>query len=444
MQDFLPPVTYNAVMIRADERPFLDAALARPDADAPRLVSADFLEQSDDPADAARGELMRIQIAIARAPDASDAGVAVLKDRERELHFRYDEEWTAPFRGFLTGVVFRRGIPDVVSLSAAEFLDRGDELFERLPVRHVHLTDAAEQMPRLVQCPHLAAVRELDLSCGDLGNGGVNLLLRSAFLKHVESLDLGFNGIDDDGVRAIAESSALPSLRELALNDNGQVTSEGVRALAESPFVAGLRSLDLSGNDVNEHGVRAVVASRSLIGLESLKLAGNHIGDAGVVALAASPLFARLLKHTPHLDLRKNTIGPAGAMALAGCPEMISAASLDLTGNYLGDRGFAGLVASRHFGRLRVLRVGQNQITNAGVTNARPALARLCRQLRTLDLSGNRLTAAGIVAMKESGGESGVVLDMTGNIHPLPPLPVGEVLNEFDALKRRVTHPAEG
>src|SRR5436190_2198494 len=112
-------------MIRADERPFLDAALARPDADAPRLMYADFLEQSDDPADAARGELMRIQIAIARAADASAAGVAQLKDRERELCQHFYDAWTAPFRGFLTGIVFRRGIPDVVSLTAAEFLERG-------------------------------------------------------------------------------------------------------------------------------------------------------------------------------------------------------------------------------------------------------------------------------------------------------------------------------
>ena len=249
------------------------------------------------------------------------------------------------------------------------------------------------------------------------------------------------------GVKALVGSSALPSLRELALNDNGQITSDGVRAVAESPFVGGLRSLDLSGNDVNDHGVRAIIDSRSLLGLQSLKLAGNHIGDAGVVALTASPLLPRLLKHDARLDLRRNTIGPAGAVALAACPEMIAAVALDLTGNYLGDRGFAGLVASRHFGRVRVLRVGHNQITNGGVLNARPALTRLCRQLRVLDLSENRLTAPGIVAVNEARGESDVVIDVTGNVHPIPPMPVGEslptVLREIDALKRRVSHPAD-
>lgn len=432
---------YNSGMIRADERPFLDAVLARPDADAPRLVYADFLEQGDDPADAARGELMRVQIASARATDAGT--LAHLLDRERELHERFYEAWTAPLRGFVTGVVFRRGIPDVVSVAAQEFLDRGDELFERLPVRHVHLTDAAAHMPALVTCPHLAHVSELNLSCNDLGNGGVNVLVRSTHLKHVECLDLGFNGLDDDGVKVLAEATALPALRELALNDNGQVTSDGARAVAESPFLAGLRSLDLSGNDVNEHGVRSLAASRSLGALEALKLAGNHIGDAGVVALVASPLFARCLKRDSRLDLRKNTIGPAGAIALAGTADVLAATSLDLTGNYLGDRGFAGLVASRHFGRLRVLRLGQNQITNTGVTNAKPALARLCRQLRTLDLSGNRLTLGGIAAVAEAKGDSPVEVDVSGNVHPVPPLPVGEVLSELDLLKRRVAHPSD-
>jgi uncharacterized protein (TIGR02996 family) len=428
-------------MIRADERPFLDAVLARPDADAPRLVYADFLEQSGTPADAARGELLRVQLAAAHAADPTT--VAVLKNRERELHERHYESWTAALRGFVSGVVFRRGIPDVVSIPAAEFIDRGDELFELLPVRHVHLTNAAECLLRLVHCPHLGRVRELNLSCNDLGNGGVHVLVRSAHLKHVGALDLGFNGLDDDGVKALAAASGLPALRELALNDNGQVTSEGVRAVAESPFLGGLRSLDLSGNDVNDLGVRALAASRCLPALESVKLAGNHIGDAGVVALAASPLLARCLKHDTRLDLRKNTIGPAGALALAGSDAMIAATALDLTDNYLGDRGFAGLVASRHFGRLRVLRLAQNQITTAGVRSGAAALARLCRQLRTLDLSGNRLTAAGIAAVADAKGESPLAVDVSGNVHPVPPLLLLEVMNELDALKRRVNHPSD-
>jgi uncharacterized protein (TIGR02996 family) len=427
-------------MFRADERPFLDAALARPQDDGPRLVYADFLEQTGDPADAARGELVRVQLALARNPDDP-----ALHNLQADLLQRHYAAWTAPLRGFVGGVEFRRGLPDVVSVEAVEFLDRGDELFRTLPVRRVQFLNAAPVMPLLAQCPFLAHVRELDLCWNDLGNGGVHLLARSPHLKRVESLDLSFNGLDDAGVTLLAESSALPSLRELALNDNGPITSAGVRALAESPFVAGLRSLDLTGNDVGEHGVRAVAASRSLAGLRSLKLAGNHIGDAGLVALIASPLFKQCLKYQSPLDLRKNTIGPGGAMALAGCEEMAAAGVLDLTGNYLGDRGFAALTASRHLGGMKVLRLGQNQITSAGVLNARPALARWCKQLRALDLSGNRLTAAGIAAVVEAKGTSPVQLDVTGNVHPIPPLPVGEALREagLDDLRHRVNHPAD-
>jgi uncharacterized protein (TIGR02996 family) len=428
-------------MLRADERPFLDAALARPNADAPRLVYADFLEQCEDPADAARGELIRVQMAMARSGPHFD--VSPLAERERELIQQHYDRWTASLRGFVAGVEFRCGIPDTVSMETSEFLERGDELFQLLPVRRVHLMNATTHMPQLVQCPHVANVRELSLCWNDLGNGGVNLLVRSPFLKFTDTLDLGFNGIDDVGVKAFADASTLPALRTLALNDNGQITSDGVRALAESPFVGALRTLDLSGNDITEHGVRAIVESRTLSGLESLKLAGNHIGDAGVVALVGSSLFARCLKHDGRLDLRQNTIGPSGATALAACPDMIAISALDLAGNYLGDRGFAALVSSRHFGRVRTLRLGQNQITSAGIATAEPALGRLCRQLRLLDLSGNRLTANAFLLLHTLRGDNNLTLDVSENVHTIPPRPVREAIHELDALKRRITHPAD-
>src|SRR5882672_7674606 len=121
-------------MLRADEGPFLEAALARPDADGPRLVYADFLEQSDDPAVAARGELIRVQLALSCLPEGSPQA-AQLAERQEELRQRYYEAWVDPLRGFVAWVGFRRGIPDMASIEATEFLERGDELFQILPIR---------------------------------------------------------------------------------------------------------------------------------------------------------------------------------------------------------------------------------------------------------------------------------------------------------------------
>src|SRR5262245_50639277 len=279
-------------MSPAAEQPFLDAILARYHDDGPRLVYADFLDETGDPADAAKAELIRVQVALAKLPEDHPRRPE-LANREDELKLAYREVWTAHLAGLAVGAEFRRGVPDAVTVEAEVFLTHGDELFRRGPIRRVRLRDAAGLMPQLVHCPFLAEVRELDLFGCDLGNGGVNLLVRSPYLARVQALDLGFNGLDDAGVRVLAKASTLPNLRELSLSENEQSTGDGVRFLAESPFFAGLSALDISGNDVNDAGVQAIIRSPAMARLRSLKLDKNHIGDAGVAALIGSGLVRR-------------------------------------------------------------------------------------------------------------------------------------------------------
>lgn len=448
-------------MSPTDEQPFLDAVLARPRDDGPRLVYADFLGDTGDPADAARGDLVRVQVALARLPDDHPRR-ADLVDRQADLLERHAAAWAAPLADLVSGVEFRRGVPDSVSVDAAAFVARGDELFRRTRVgrppgrsfvRRVRLLDPARVLPRLVQCPFLAAVSELDLCGGDLGNGGVNLLVRSPHLGGVRELDLGFNGLDDAGVRILARASAVPNLHALALNDNGQITWDGVRALADSPFFAGLTRLDLSGNDVNDAGVEAVIRGRATGRLHTLTFDRNHVGDAGVAALAGSSLLRRMLARDPRLDLRANVVGPAGAEALAGCPALAAVTTLDLGGNYLGDRGVIALAASGRLGNVRTLRLSRNQVGDAGAVRL-AAAAGAMPELRALDLSGNRLSGRGVEALRAAATARGFALDVTGNgaAPKTTPVRVGEVVSavltsissedEIAGLRRRVSHPS--
>ena len=424
-------------MSPADEQPFLDAILARYQDDGPRLVYADWLDDRGLPA---RAEFVRVQVALARLPEDHPRRPELV-EREAELLGRHLEAWTAHLAGLAKEGGFRRGVLDSASVDAAAFLSRGDELFRLAPVlRRVRLLDAAPVMQKLIHCPFLARVRELDLCDNDLGNGGVNVFVRSAYLGALDSLDLGFNGLDEAGVRVLARASTLPNLRELALNDNGHVTGDGVRLLADSPFFGGLRALDLSGNDVNDAGARALVESRPLARLAALRLAGNHIGDAGVAVLARSGLFRRMLAHDPRVDLRANAIGPAGAAALAGSPVAAAAAAVDLAGNYLGE----ALVGGPHLAGVRALRLAQNQVTDAGAAALAAALPRFAR-LRRLDVSGNRLTRRGIELLAAAWGDRPRKVETDGNILPPPPVTVGDVVAGFlegvADLKRRVSHP---
>ncbi|MBX9580328.1 MAG: TIGR02996 domain-containing protein [Gemmataceae bacterium] len=434
----------------AADQPFLDAILARPADDGPRLVYADYLDEAGDHP---RADLVRVQVALARLPPDHPRRPE-LADRQADLLRRNAAAWTEPLADLVAGVEFRRGIPEAMSVDAGVFLSRGDELFRRTRagpggrsyVRRVRLLDPTRAVADLARCPHLAEVAELDLSLGDLGNGGVNVLARSPYLAGLRGLDLGSNGLDDAGARVVSRSTAFPNLRSLALNDNGPVSADGVRAVADSPFLAGLVELDLSGNDVSDAGVRAVAGGRATGRVHTLRLAGNHIGDAGVAALVGSGLLGRLLARDPYLDLRDNAIGPAGAEALARCPHLGKAAGLDLSGNYLGDRGAAALAGSGRLAGLRSLRLGRNQLTNAAAFDLNRGMAGMPR-LRLLDVSGNRLTWPGVESLRFVAAARGLTLETAGNgASPDNPATAADLFAGIPAvlagLRRRISHPA--
>lgn len=427
-----------------DEQPFLDAVFRRYADDRPRLVYADFL---DDSGAHERAELIRVQLALARLGE-DDARRPGLVDRQAELLNRNRAAWTAHLAGLVEAVDFRRGVPDSVSVDAATFLERGTELFQRLRVRRLALRDAAPVLTKLAACPLLARVRELDLCNCDLGNGGLERLVRSPFLNALEGLDLGFNKLDDAGADALARSSGLPALTDLALNDNDLIGDAGARALAGSPFFAGLVALDLSGNDIGDCGLTAVVASTALPRLCRLRLSGNRIGDAGAAALARSALLGRMVAAEPELVLRANAIGPAGAAALASSPALKACATIDLSHNYLGNAGIGALMGSPYLARVKVLRLGRNQFTDAGVIACHAHLNRLFDHLRALDLSGNRLTRLGMSELWAVRGERPVHIDVSLNVQSAhfgdAPVAVSGVLNggaKAAGLNNRVTDP---
>ena len=305
-------------MAFTDEQPFLDAIFARYHDDGPRLVYADYLDAVGDPD---RAELVRVQLALARMTEEHPRRPE-LTERKAELLAANGARWTEHLRDLGAVAHFRRGVMDEVVMEAAAFLENGEELFRRIPVRRLALRNDTGVMPKLIQTPLLARLRELDLCGNDLGNGGAALLVRSPYLKELVELDLGSNGLDDAGVEVLARSSTFPALTALSLNNNDQITSAGLILLAESPFFAGLTTLDVWGNDITDAGVRAVAASPSCARLHTFNISGNPIGDGGVGALAGSALLRRILARTPRLELRKCEIGAAGVSALVASPTL--------------------------------------------------------------------------------------------------------------------------
>src|SRR5262245_13568791 len=119
-----------------DERAFLDAILADPDADAPRLVFADWLQENGRPE---RAEFIRLQIELANL-DVTEPRYFRLRRREQELLNAHRAEWLRPFGdGDAILFTFRRGfVHSALFSSASEFPDRADELLRQFPLRAVH------------------------------------------------------------------------------------------------------------------------------------------------------------------------------------------------------------------------------------------------------------------------------------------------------------------
>ena len=136
---------------------FLAAVATSPDDDLPRLVAADWLEESGD---TERAEFIRLQCELANASDHDRA--EVLRRRERELLNSPTGAWLwaieacpgivdtefdamAPaLRSFsihnANRVKFRRGFPASVSCTAREWRDYGAGVVPRQPVHSLTLT----------------------------------------------------------------------------------------------------------------------------------------------------------------------------------------------------------------------------------------------------------------------------------------------------------------
>jgi uncharacterized protein (TIGR02996 family) len=153
-----------------DDPAFIRAIAASPDDDAPRLVYADYLDETGDPAKAARAEFIRVQIEKARlVPDTP---------RWTELWHRDTAllEWATQWRAELPRIVgvqyggFARGFVDKVeSYTPIAFLSSASKVFDCVPVFRLSVRAlSAEQAIQLVRFEGLCATSNLELSVREL------------------------------------------------------------------------------------------------------------------------------------------------------------------------------------------------------------------------------------------------------------------------------------
>jgi uncharacterized protein (TIGR02996 family) len=240
-----------------DRTAFLQAIVAAPDDDLPRLIFADWLDENGD---SDRAEFIRVQCAPFRS-SADVRRMAVLEAANRTA-------WLGPLVRTVFRAEFRRGFVEHAVLPAATFLKHGFELRRQTPLRGVTLLGARRVLPELVRCPHLVGLSALHITGGRLGDDGARLLATAPALAGLTTLRLGENVLSDAGVAALARSPYLAGLTTLVLRDNA-IGDGGAWDLAHSPVLKRLTILDVSGNEIGASGLAALRSVARLTELDT-------------------------------------------------------------------------------------------------------------------------------------------------------------------------------
>ncbi len=258
-----------------DHDALLQAVLAAPEDDLPRLVFADFLEESGHPANAARAQFIRLQI------EAEQVGVLRKEEllaKAAELRPMFRDEWDLAseadpalkaLRNYIRGFVYRlRFVLDT-------FLEIGGKALSLAPIQDLILfgrpvVDTADHWQQALRVSGMERLRNLGVRPVDnsyLRRGGEFLARRWPPLREsknfvrLKRLDLSRNALDDEDVVAF------------------------VAAFAETSFGPGLLELDLSINLVTDAGANTLAAGRGLDNLTLLDLRNNRLTADGIAML---------------------------------------------------------------------------------------------------------------------------------------------------------------
>ncbi len=111
------------------------------------------------------------------------------------------------------------------------------------------------------------------------------------------------------------------------------------------------------------------------------------------------PLFGCSLGGVRELALRGRSIDGAGVWGLAAWPALAQVVALELGGTTISPDALRHLLASPHLGALRALTLRANQLRADPIE--RVATSPLATQLEALEIVDNRVTPAGIAALRE-------------------------------------------
>ncbi|MGL6076843.1 MAG: TIGR02996 domain-containing protein [Fimbriiglobus sp.] len=323
------------------------AILADPEANLPRLVYADFLEEQGQTEYA---EFIRIQCELAESP-TDDARTKWLLTRDTELHGKLRQDARVVDPSLIGLVSFRRGFVEGLDVSAESLLRANPDWLRLQPIRALRLVNADRLITDIAALPLLRRVVRLILNNNNFGLANRLTQLDRADMPELRELSFRNNRLWPDAIGMIGDMRIAPQLKHLDLSGN-PIGDEGVDGLAQHPAFVGLEELVLRNDEIDYSGsihaagARSIAESWTLSSLKLLNLADQYIGDSGFVALTDSSNSDRLVS----LDVSYNEIGIAGDAAFSRSDwgrHFGSLRELNLSGNVLDHLAVQGIVSSR-------------------------------------------------------------------------------------------------
>jgi uncharacterized protein (TIGR02996 family) len=387
-------------MATTQESALLRAVYADPHDDAPRLVYADWLDETGQ---RERAEFIRVQIALTNVAD-DDPRRPALEKRERQLLKAHGKGWKASDHPWLRGAGFERGflMPKPRVMTGKQFAALDPEQFGAAPLWDVRLTKVAKCAEQVAASPCLARLRGLYMEEEyDFGDAGATALAASPYLGNLTTLSLVSCGVHEEGTEAIVAAPGLSRLTALNLTD-ARMTDRGVFALAAARHLNRLRVLRIGyspsgGLSTGPEAFRAFCANPALANLTELD-AGRRVlgGDEAARALAEATFLPTLRD----LSLEWNGVRAAGLRALLRSPKLGRLRRLELSGNPLGDEVGGLLQRCKKLDGLTALGLRQTGITNGAIFSLvrAPQLANLTE----LTLDDRGITVYGARALLEA------------------------------------------
>jgi uncharacterized protein (TIGR02996 family) len=383
-----------------DEAAALRATIAAyPEADLPRLVYADWLEDGGDDGQAA---FLRTQVQLAHEPAWSPLAV---RCRHRTPEVLTGKPWrhTLPpvserIAAWHPETPFRRGAPDwLVVRDLASFLDDAGRLFDLAPITTLSLpTSSLDYWQDFARQPWLRQVRALHFY-------GVS--------TPIEPLRVLGNAVNASGVKELTLERTSGPAFPVVLND-----------LFRSDLGNRLKRLDLrAGGDNGGEWLEAFEHLRIDGPLDSLTLRTMELGGDGMSRLTESPVFHTLRRFRTHNDLLPhhglqmllsdqspkkfedlafvNFQATRGATRIFGeSPTMRGVRRLDLSGNALYDLVDWG--SSTSLTHLKSLSLKRCRLRREAIGQL---VSTACWPLLTeLDLRANRFSDSSLVALLDA------------------------------------------